>query len=364
MKVFIITSLCILVCILLSFIFAKKRKYRKTPRVFIERSPSNPILSPGKRTWTSQGTFNPAAIESPTGDVHLLYRAMGNDGISRFGHASSTDGFTFKTDVPYPVFTLLNPRKENVPLASQTYDIVKNPSGGGWSGSEDPRMVSIGGRIYVTFNAFDGWDFVRVAVISIDENDFYAQKYNWTEPILLSPKGQVHKNWVFFPEKINGKFALLHSISPEVQIDFIDNLEDISNGKKVIRSVYGQQKTPRTTWDTWVRGAGPSPLKTKRGWLVLYHAVDKKHPNQYRLGALLLDLKNPKKVIARAPAPLLVPEAWYENDWKPGVVYACGAVIRGKDLLIYYGGGDRHVCAARTNVEDLLEWITQPVSKK
>ena len=363
MKIFIITVSCILLLILISYLLAKKRKNGKTPRFHIERSPSNPILSPGKRSWTNQGTFNPAAIISASGDVHLLYRAMGDDGISRLGHASSTDGVNFKNDVPYPVFTLLNPRAETVPSELKKYDIDKNPSGGGWSGSEDPRMTSIDGRIYVTFNAFDGWDFVRVGVISIDENDFFEQKYTWTKPILLSPKGQVHKNWVFFPEKINGKFALLHSISPEIQIDFIDNLEDVSNGKKIIHSKYGQ-KTPRTTWDTWVRGAGPCPVKTKKGWLVLYHAVDKNHPNQYRLGALLLDLKNPKKVIARAPAPLLVPEAWYENDWKPGVVYACGAVIRGQDLLIYYGGGDRHVCVARTNVEDLLQWILQAQTKK
>ncbi|MEN9621860.1 MAG: hypothetical protein RLZZ67_294 [Candidatus Parcubacteria bacterium] len=362
MKYFILISVCILAFIIISFLLRKFSK-KKSPQLKIERSCENPILSPGNRTWTTQGTFNPAAVKADNGDIHLLYRAMGDDGISRLGHAWSTDGVNFNEDVPYPVFTLLNPRANAVPADHQTYDIQKNPSGGGWSGSEDPRMVEIDGRIYVTFNAFDGWDFVRVAVISINEKDFYAQKFNWSDPILLSPKGQVHKNWVFFPEKINGKFAILHSISPEVQIDYVNNLDDIKNGKQVINSKFGQ-KTARPTWDTYVRGAGPSPLRTKKGWLVLYHAVDKKYPNQYRLGAMLLDLKNPTKVIARSPEPLLVPEMWYENDWKPGVVYACGAVIKGKDLLIYYGGGDRHVCVAKTDVHDLLEWIIRPKKNK
>ena len=176
---------------------------------------------------------------------------------------------------------------------------------------------------------------------------------------MISPAGEVNKNWVLFPEKIDGKFAILHSISPEVQIDYANYLEEFSDGKRNIKSKFGQ-KAPRETWDTWVRGAGPPPVKTDKGWLVLYHAMDKKDPHiGYKLGALLLDLNNPKKVIARSPAPILTPEQWYENDWKAGVVYACGAVVKAGVLSVYYGGGDKHTCVAQTELAPLLDWLIQ-----
>ncbi len=68
----------------------------------------------------------------------------------------------------------------------------------------------------------------------------------------------------------------------------------------------------------------------------------------------MLDLADPKKIIARAKKPLLVPEHWYENDWKPGIIYACGAVIKEGILYVYYGGGDKHVCVARAPLSSVL----------
>ncbi len=159
-----------------------------------------------------------------------------------------------------------------------------------------------------------------------------------------------------FPEKINGKFAILHSISPNIQIEFVDRLEDLADGTKNIESNFSN-KTPRQQWDTWVRGVGPPPLRTKEGWLVLYHAIDKKEPGKYKLGALMLDFKDPNKVIGRTRAPILVPEMWYENDWKEGVIYACGATIKDDTLYVYYGGGDKHVCVAHMPVKELMKAI-------
>lgn len=168
--------------------------------------------------------------------------------------------------------------------------------------------------------------------------------------------GGVNKNWVLFPEKINGKFAILHSVSPDVQIDYADRLEDLDNGNQVIKSRFGQ-KEPREEWDTWIRGAGPSPVKTGEGWLILYHATNRKDLHKYKLGALLLDINNPKRVLARSSAPLLTSEKWYENDWKSGVVYACGAAVKDRTLYVYYGGGDKHVCVAHTSLDELLNWL-------
>jgi beta-1,2-mannobiose phosphorylase / 1,2-beta-oligomannan phosphorylase len=343
--------------IALWYAWITKRKLLKIrPVKQISRHSQNPIMSPPPHSeWEAGGTFNPTAVMDTSGRVHLLYRAVGSDGISRIGYASSDNGFSIDDHSSYPVFSLKNPR-ENIPDKYKRRDPVMYPSGGSWGGCEDPRVVQIGDTIYMTFNAFNGWDFVRIGVVSIKAKDFFQKKWNWGKLLFISPKGQVNKNWVLFPEKINGKFAILHSVSPEPQIDFVDHLEDLDNGSRTIKSHFGQKK-PRKEWDTWIRGAGPSPIKTEYGWLVLYHATNKDDPHKYKLGALLLDLNNPKKVLARSVAPLLTSETWYENDWKPGVVYACGAAVKNNILYVYYGGGDKHVCVAHTPLKELLEWM-------
>jgi hypothetical protein len=104
-------------------------------------------------------------------------------------------------------------------------------------------------------------------------------------------------------------------------------------------------------------GGGPPPLKTELGWLLFYHAIEKKEPDKYKLGAMILDKDDPTKVLYRSNNAILYPEMWYENDGKPGVVYASGSVIRGDDVYIYYGGGDRVVCAAKTNLKQLLDYL-------
>jgi beta-1,2-mannobiose phosphorylase / 1,2-beta-oligomannan phosphorylase len=332
------------------FLKKAKREYRQFR---LKKHPSNPIFSPAPYSeWEGAGVFNPAAIQDDDGNIHLLYRAIGGDGMSRFGYAMSRDGFNLWDKSLVPIFSMSSPRY------GQKFDPIQYPSGGSWGGCEDPRMVRIDGRIYLTFNAFDGWDFIRMAVSSIDETDFFDRKWKWSKPMLISPPNQVHKNWVLFPEKIKGKFAILHSVNPEVQIDYVDSLENLSHGIQKINSRHGQ-RAPRVEWDTWVRGAGPPPIKTDQGWLVLYHAVEKSAPSQYKLGAMLLDLNNPKKIIARSPAPLLCPEEWYENDWKPGIVYASGAVVKGDDLLVYYGGGDKHVCIAHISFKELMDSLLE-----
>jgi beta-1,2-mannobiose phosphorylase / 1,2-beta-oligomannan phosphorylase len=343
---------------LLTKLVSRQIRLGRIPHFEVKRNKKNPILSPGREhDWQKMGTFNPAAVTGKDGKVHMLYRAVGGDGVSRFGYASSSDGMHLDECLPYPIFAMENPRGKDTLARPHEYNPTLYPSGGSWGGAEDPRMVKIDGRIYVTFNAFDGWDFLRVGVLSIDEQDFYDRKFKWSKPHLISPRGEIHKNWVLFPEKINGKFAILHSINPQIQIDYVSQFDEIHEKGRKITSKFGAKK-PRDAWDTWVRSAGPPPLKTDRGWLVLYHAVNKSQPHQYRLGAMLLDLKDPKKIIARAPGPLLIPDMWYENDWKPGIIYACGAVVRNGELYVYYGGGDRYVCAAHTPLSPFLDWIT------
>ena len=183
----------------------------------------------------------------------------------------------------------------------------------------------------MTYTACDGG--LRVGLTSIKTKDFVEGKWKWTPPKLISPPGEVHKNWVIFPEKIKGKYAILHSINPKISIDYLDDLKFENNIP--IKSCHGG-KTRRKYWDTWVRGVGPLPIKTKEGWLVLYHAIDKKDPDRYKVGVLLLDLNNPTKVLCRSKEPILEPDKPYENNGsKAGVVYASGAIIKNGELIVY-----------------------------
>ena len=349
-----------------ALLFAGSRHERdlfaKGTALRLERPRTNPTLSPDRdEDWEAGGVFNPAAWYDGE-KVHLFYRAVGADGVSRLGYASSTDGLTFSERLPYPIFS---PRsgfgipKVRAELARQRgYDPERNPSGWGWAGIEDPRATAIGDRVYLTFTAFDGWGFVRMAFTSLESTDIWKKRWNWRVPVFLSPPNEIHKNWVIFPEKIRGKFAVLHSVSPSVEIAYVDDLERIGSSEPYIESRRGPRGCTGTSgWDSSIRGVGPSPIKTTDGWLVLYHAMDKRDPDRYKLGALLLSLDDPTRIIARAPEAILAPDMWYENDGKPGVVYACGAIVKDGELYVYYGGGDKHVCVAHTPIAKLLMWM-------
>ena len=192
--------------------------------------------------------------------------------------------------------------------------------------------------------------------------DLKKGHWNWKKPRLISSPDQVNKNWVLFPEKINGKFAILHSLSPNIKIDYLDEIYD-EKSTKFIKSIPPSGGRP-DYWDNWVRGAGPPPVRTDIGWLLLYHAMDKNDPNKYKLGCMILDINDPTIIIYRSPLPILEPDMHYENDWKPGVIYASGALIvdspaGDKDLVVYYGGGDKYVCVAKTPLKTLLDWMVQ-----
>lgn len=325
-------------------------------RLLLNRSSHNPILKPGKNPWTAEAVMNPAAIVLG-GRTHLIYRAIGSDGVSRLGYASSPDGIAFDRRLPYPAYVAQKPR--NIPGHARRYSPVMYPSGGSWGGCEDPRMVVLDGRVYITFNMFDGWDFIRVAAISITEEDFLAGRFwKWDGPHLLSKPNQIHKNWVIFPEKFDGKYAILHSIVPKIDIAYRDSIEDIGTEEPYIESWVGSRSDlpPRTgVWDNFVRGAGAPPIKTSRGWLLFYHAIDKREPGRYKLGAMLLDLNDPTKELYRSAAPVLSPDEIYENVGKPGIVYVCGAVVQDGTLFVYYGGADKVVCVATTPLEEFVD---------
>jgi beta-1,2-mannobiose phosphorylase / 1,2-beta-oligomannan phosphorylase len=329
------------------------------PQIFKKFS-GNPVISPRHHLeWEREGTFNPAVIQDEDGTIHILYRAIGTDGISRIGYARSENGTKFLHRSPRPVFEpspglgLPDPLKARGPVG---YHPAIYTSGGGWGGSEDPRAVRIGEWIYMTYVSFEGWDSVRIALTAITVQDFRAGNWRWKQPKLISPEKEVNKNWIIFPEKIRGKYAILHTIAPSIGIEYVDSLLTLDRCLTSNRPA-GPQPGRKDCWDTKLRGAGAPPLKTPLGWLLLYHAVDGREPHKYKLGAMLLDLKDPMKVLYRSAHPILSPDMPYENEGKPGVVYASGAAIRGDDLYVYYGGGDKVVCVASTPLKDLLDYL-------
>jgi beta-1,2-mannobiose phosphorylase / 1,2-beta-oligomannan phosphorylase len=353
-------------------IVKKKIKKKGVNKLELKRAPQNPIMSPRPYSWESRAVFNPGAILSD-GRVHLFYRALGDDGVSRLGYASSRDGINFEDRLFYPVYFLKETEltKNNWAFTSPmfpAYNTSVYGSGGGWGGCEDPRAVLIDGNIYLTINIFDAsngwkWDSMRVAVVSIKEENLLNKKWIWENFSYLSLLGDRQKNWVLFPEKINGKFVLFHNLDKgdpdRVFISYVNKLD--TSETPTVKDAPDPQVLPDhiVAWHKRTRSAASPPIKTKDGWLLLYHAMDKEDDNRYKLGAMLLDLKDPSKVLYRAQRPILEPDEWYENDWKPGIIYANGSVVIGENLFVYYGGGDKYIGVASIKVLDLIRGLKE-----
>jgi predicted GH43/DUF377 family glycosyl hydrolase len=321
----------------------------------LEKFEGNPILAPDEtNAWESKFTFNPGAFHDGE-TVHLLYRAVGDSDVSVLGYASTKNGITIEERLSEPAYVFKKDKPNRIPTPQISY-----LSGGGWNGgSEDPRLTLLDSRVYLIYTAFDGWAALRMALTSISFDDFKRKNWKWKKPVFISPPGEIHKNWVLFPEKINGKYAILHGISPNVLIDYVDSLADFDGNAAFIKSSRASS-FDASRWDSSVRGAGPPPIKTKDGWLLLYHATDHRDPGKYKLGAMLLDLADPTKILHRSKEAILEPDAPYENEgFKAGVVYSCGAVVVDDTLFVYYGGADSVVCVATADLNKFLADLTK-----
>jgi predicted GH43/DUF377 family glycosyl hydrolase len=337
---------------------SKKTKELKRKKRFsgisLIRAEENPIITPKpEHNWEAWQTFNPGVILL-NGKVHFLYRAIGNDGISRLGYAVSQDGFNIDERLSFPVYEHhLNISEPGILFSSPQFNVYSYFSGGSWGGAEDPRIVRVDEEdtLYMTYTAVDNG--LGIALTSIKVNDFLKKNWRWKKPRLISKPGEIHKNWVIFPEKINSQYAILHSINPKISIAYRDSLE-FREGE-YIESYYDSNSPRKKCWDSWVRGAGAPPLKTDEGWLLLYHAMEENDFGKYKVGAMLLDLNDPTKILYRSPAPILEPEQDYENNgFKRGVVYVSGAVIKNGELLVYYGASDSYIGVAHINLNKFI----------
>lgn len=250
------------------------------------------------------------------GDVHLT-------SLSHFRVATSEDGIHFAID-PKPTLFPEGPY--------ETFGI------------EDARIVRIDGTYAINYTAASSHGVVTCLATTSDFKTFERQG------IIFGPD---NKDVAIFPERVNGRYqafhrpAVVHAGRPSVWTASSDNLMDWGRHQIVI-------SPRRESWDCERVGIGTAPIKTAEGWLALYHAAD--HQSRYCLGALLLDLEQPWKVIARSKEPFFVPEAPYElRGFMPHVVFHNGTIDFGDgNLELYYGGADLVTCGARVRAADLM----------
>ncbi len=331
--------------------FGRRNRVWKIKTMFIvERDKHNPLLSPkAEHDFESAGAFNwcpLGATDSKSNKISAVYRAQSDsklqDGtrrsVSSIGLAESQDGIHFD---------------ERRQLISPSFEWEK-------FGCEDPRATTIGKTHYIFYTALSSYPFraegIRVAVAKFDD------KMNLIEKHPVTPFNA--KAMALFPKKINGKFAALLTIrtdEPPSEICYIEfNQEsdiwsaDFWNNWKADVSKHTLQI--RRSDNEQVE-LGAAPIYTPEGFLVIYsHVQNYFHGNRsFGIEALLLDLKNPRKIIGRTKGAFMVPEEYYEKVGQvPNVVFPSGARICEDSLEIYYGATDTHSCIARINLKKFL----------
>jgi len=164
-----------------------------------------------------------------------------------------------------------------------------------------------------------------------------------------------NKDCAIFDEKVNGKYFALHRPS---SVDLGGNYIWLCESPDGVHWGHHRciAKSRPGRWDSKRVGAGAAPIKTEKGWLEIYHGADEKH--RYGLGALLLDLNDPSKVLARSETPIMVPQADYELTGFFGeVVFTNGHTVNGDKLTVYYGAADEVVCGAEFSIQEILSCL-------
>jgi predicted GH43/DUF377 family glycosyl hydrolase len=211
-------------------------------------------------------------------------------------------------------------------------------------GIEDCRVATFDGGYHLTYTEVSG---IGVGV-------GYIKTKNWRD---YERKGMIfpphNKDAALFEEKINGKYYALHRpSSPELGGNYIwlaESRDLLHWGNHQCIAV-----TRPDSWDSARIGAGASPIKTDAGWLEIYHGANSDH--RYCLGALLLALDNPSKVIARSEEPIMEPIMEYEKTGFFGnVVFTNGHLVNGDTITIYYGASDEVICGAKFSIKEILK---------
>ena len=328
----------------------------------LKKHPGNPILLPHPdHPWENLAVCNPGVIHD-SGVFHMLYRAAGDDRdhVIHFGLATSLDGIHFTRDSDLPI---LSPSEDG-------------PDAGC---IEDPRIVKLDGHFYITYayRAYKPkqyWLSANNAAYSPNDQSLPPLfGHNMTASGLLVSDdlrsfrrlGRItrpdvdDRDVILFPEKIDGRYVMLHRpmqwVGPEYGTDYpaiwISFSDDLLSWSESVLLAKG-----REDWECKIGGSTP-PLRTPHGWFVIYHAVDSE--GVYRVGVLMLDLRDPTKVIARTPEPVMEPEAHHEwNGLYPhGVVFPTANVVVDDRLFVYFGCADQTIGVATANFPDLVEFV-------
>jgi predicted GH43/DUF377 family glycosyl hydrolase len=315
--------------------------------VDIKRSEENPVLIPSSENgWEADGAFNGCPVRDG-GKIHFVYRAIsppqkiaGNElPLSTIGYVLSNDGIHFRSR-----------RQFIVP----EYD---------WEqfGCEDPRATKINGKFYIFYTALATFPFcaecIRVGVAITRDFKKIIEKH------LVTPFNS--KAMSLFPEKIDGRYAVVFSVNTDVPPTKI----------AVAYFDHEEQMWSPTYWEGWYSllndniiplerspkdhiEAGAPPIKTKYGWLLVYSYIKNyfSPPAVFGIEAALLDIHNPQRVIARTDKPLIVPQEEYEKYGKvPNIVFPTGAMVKDGTLYIYYGAADTTCAVATCSLDNLLE---------
>lgn len=329
----------------------------------LKKYENNPVLkAKADNEWESLCVLNPAAWYE-NGTFYLLYRAAGNDKTHyiHLGLATSKNGFDFTRSFDKPVFS----------------PDLNGPDGGC---VEDPRIVKFGDYFYITYAARayppgQYWLPDREKTYNPPEDGLYFIKNNNTLTYLAMTKdfisykrlGRItdsrsdNRDVILFPEKVNGKYVLLSRPMewcgekygcghPSIWISFSDDMMEWTDHKLLYEG--------KEWWEDKKVGGSAPPLRTEKGWLTIYHGVNTAD-GAYRVGALLLDINDPTKILAKSKDFIMEPEFEFEaSGYYNSCVFPTGNVIVGNTLYVYYGAADKYCCVATCDIDELLDYLT------
>ena len=290
----------------------------------------NPIITFRSMPYVCQGVYNPGATIFQ-GETLLLLRVEDLEGKSHLTVARSKDG---RVDWQIESEPLLSPEHEAGPYEE--------------FGCEDPRITYLDDlkKWVIAYTAYS--PFGPGIALAATEDFKSVERFG----LVLSPN---NKDAAIFPRKIKDRYWMLHRPSAgEIQHIWLNQSTDLVHWGRpwcVIMERGGPM------WDGVKVGASTIPIETQEGWLILYHGVKQFAAGPtYRVGAALLDLEDPRRLISRLDHWVLGPHEHYEMTGAvPNIVFPCGHTLEGDELHLYYGAADTCVCLAHGRISAILE---------